>query len=123
MNGNKLLLDTNIIIYLLSGDKTLADILHKKSIYISFITQLELLRYTELSSREMLKIKDFIRQSTVIDINQEIKDNVVRLSKEHKFKLPDCIILATAIYLELPLLSSDKNLARAGEVNVLYYEQ
>jgi len=81
MSGSKLVLDTNIIIYLLSGDRTLADILHKKKVFISFISQLELLRYTELSGKEMTRIESFLNQCTIIDINQEIKDNVVRISR------------------------------------------
>ena len=40
MNGNKLLLDT-----ILKGDKTLADILEGKQVYMSFITELELYSY------------------------------------------------------------------------------
>ena len=123
MSGDRLLLDTNIVIYLLSGDKTLADILHKKIIYLSFISQLELLRYTDLSGREINKVREFIGQSTVIDINHEIKENVIALSKGQKLKLPDCIILATALYLDVPVLSSDKNLLRMNGVNVLYYQQ
>lgn len=35
MNGNNLFLDTNIIIYFLSGDNTLTDLLEGKSIFIS----------------------------------------------------------------------------------------
>ncbi|MCD4696513.1 MAG: hypothetical protein K8S16_09765 [Bacteroidales bacterium] len=46
MSGNSLFVDTNIILYLLSGNSTIADILHKKQIFISFITQLELLGYS-----------------------------------------------------------------------------
>jgi len=42
MNGNKLLLDTNIILYLLDGDNTLVNILEGKIPYVSFITELEL---------------------------------------------------------------------------------
>jgi predicted nucleic acid-binding protein len=47
MNGNKVFVDTNIILYLLSGDITLAELLNGKQIYISFITQLELLSYSK----------------------------------------------------------------------------
>lgn len=43
MNGNKLFLDTNVILYLLGGDETLAIFLDKKQLYISVITELELL--------------------------------------------------------------------------------
>ena len=41
MNGNNLFLDTNIILYLLNGDQTLADLLDGKKLYISVITELE----------------------------------------------------------------------------------
>ncbi len=43
MNGNKLFLDTNIILDLLNGDETLAEFLNGKQLYISVITELELL--------------------------------------------------------------------------------
>ena len=45
MSGNKLFIDTNIVLYLLNGDQTLAELLHEKQLYISFITELELLAY------------------------------------------------------------------------------
>lgn len=47
MNGNKVFVDTNIILYLLGGDSTIAELLNGKQIYISFITQLELLSYSK----------------------------------------------------------------------------
>lgn len=37
MSGNNYLLDTNIILYLLGGDKVLAGIIGNKTPYISFI--------------------------------------------------------------------------------------
>jgi hypothetical protein len=43
MNGNSLLIDTNIALYLFNGDTTLSFVLDGKKIYISFITELELL--------------------------------------------------------------------------------
>jgi predicted nucleic acid-binding protein len=41
MSGNKLFLDTNIILYLLNGDETVAEFINGKQLFISFITQLE----------------------------------------------------------------------------------
>lgn len=52
MNGNKLLLDTNTILYLLNGDETLADFLEQKELYISVITELELLSYKNITATE-----------------------------------------------------------------------
>jgi predicted nucleic acid-binding protein len=43
MIGKEILVDTNIILYLLRGNDTLQDILQGKTIYISFITELELM--------------------------------------------------------------------------------
>lgn len=55
MSGNKLLVDTNVVLYLLSGDKTVAELLDKKQIYLSFISELELLGYPGITSTEIQK--------------------------------------------------------------------
>lgn len=52
MNGNKLFLDTNIILYLLNGDLTLAELLNQKQLYISDITELELLAYKNITPKD-----------------------------------------------------------------------
>jgi len=59
MNGSKLFLDTNIILYLLDGDKTLAELLNGKQLYISIITELELLAYNGITAKEEKTIKEF----------------------------------------------------------------
>jgi len=48
MSGNKLFLDTNIILYLLAGDTTLADLLDEKQLYVSVISEMELLSYIRI---------------------------------------------------------------------------
>ncbi len=45
MNGNNLFVDTNILVYLLEKDDALVSVLDDNSIYISFITELELLSF------------------------------------------------------------------------------
>ncbi len=54
MNGNELFLDTNIILYYLNGDETLIPVLEDKKLFLSFITEMELLSYSKLL---MLKFK------------------------------------------------------------------
>jgi predicted nucleic acid-binding protein len=51
MNGN-LLIDTNIFIYLTKGDEKVIDFLQDKNICISFISELELLSFKEISIEE-----------------------------------------------------------------------
>lgn len=57
MNGNNILLDTNIVLYLLNGEDTLIPLLEEKNLFISFITQLELLGSRNLNPSDILKIK------------------------------------------------------------------
>lgn len=99
MNGSRYLIDTNIAIYLLAGDKRIADILDQNQIYLSFISELELLSFKKLSEAEDIIIKEFLNDTVIIDINKRIKDFVIDFRRERKFRLPDAIIAATAKFL------------------------
>lgn len=102
MNGTKLLLDSNIILYLLNGDKTLADFLQGKELFISIITEMELLSFSEISTKEQKQIHSFLDECKVVNIQSSIKSETIRLRKKFKTKLPDSIIAATSIYLNIP---------------------
>lgn len=73
MSGNKLFLDTNIILYLLNGDITLAESLNEKQLFVSVITELELLAYKDITSKESEIIKDFLNQCKIVNLNDSIK--------------------------------------------------
>ncbi len=45
MSGTELFLDTNIVLYLMRGDESLANMVDGKKLYVSFITELELLGF------------------------------------------------------------------------------
>jgi len=72
MNGNNILVDTNIVLYLLNGEETLIPLLEDKNLYLSFITQLELLSAKYLKPEDISKIKQFMSECTIIDITSEI---------------------------------------------------
>jgi len=123
MNGNKLFLDTNIILYLLNGDETLAELLNQKQLYISVITELELLAYKEITIREEKVIEEFLAQCKIININSKIKLETIRIRKLFNTKLPDSIIIATALYLDLPLITSDIEFRKIDELTLIHYEK
>jgi predicted nucleic acid-binding protein len=123
MSGNSLLIDTNIAIYLLNGDKSLAEILYGKKIYVSFITQLELLGYSGITKEQSAYIEEMLNNCIVIDVNNQIKSEVINLKQNYSIKLPDCIIAATAIYLDLPLITADKGFNQIQELNLMLYEK
>ncbi len=123
MNGNNnLLLDTNIVLYLLSGDKTIATLLNDKDVYISFITEMELLSYKKLTTSEETKIKNFLSDIFIIEMNSAIKMKAIQIRKNNALKLPDSIIAATAEHLNLPLLTSDEGFKKISSLINLYYQ-
>jgi len=66
MSGNSIFIDINILLYLISGDETVAELLNEKHVFISFITELELLGYKELSESELNIIQELIKEATII---------------------------------------------------------
>jgi len=121
MNGNSLIADTNILLYLLAGDKTLANILDNKQVYISFVSELELQSFKLLSIKEKTLINYLLNDCIIIDINDIIKRNTINIRKKYSLKLPDSIIAATSEYLNLPLLTSDSDFNKIEEINTIYY--
>jgi len=123
MNGNSVLLDTNIVLYLLSGDEVLMDLLHNKKLHVSFITQLELLGYQNITDKEQDEVRRFLDECIITDINNQIKEEVIKIKQSQKIKLPDSIVLATSKYLNIPVISSDSDFSKAKDVDVIYYEK
>ena len=121
MNGNRYLIDTNIAIYLLAGDERIADILDQNQIFLSFISELELLSFKKLSEKEEAIIKRFLDDVIIIDINKRIKDFVVDLRKKRRIKLPDAIIVATGKFLNIPLITADQQLKSISETQIILY--
>lgn len=121
MNGN-LLIDTNIFIYLTKGDEKVIDFLQDKNICISFISELELLSFKQISIEEELIIKEIISQFKIYNYDEFIKKDIIFLRKKYNLKLPDSIILAIAKYYDVPFLTSDKKLKNIEEVDVIIYE-
>lgn len=123
MSGNSYCLDTNILIYLLDGDKALASLLQGANFYISFITELELLSYPDLKPEEKREIQQLLNECTIIEINSAIKNIVIEIRSQYRVKLPDAIVAATAEYLDLPLLTADNGMDKISELNVLLYKR
>jgi len=71
---------------------------------ISIITQIEVLGYNNPSEIETL-FKQFIDDSLVIPLNDDIVKKTIEIRKKNKIKTPDAIIAATAIVLGYPLIT------------------
>lgn len=122
MNGNKLFLDSNILLYFLYGDQDVMEIISDKDVVISFITELELLSFPKLTQIQENNIKELLKNCQLINLNEEIKSLTIELKRKYKLKLPDAIIAATAYYLNLPLITADKQFKQVEELEIILYE-
>jgi len=123
MSGNSFLLDTNAVLYVLNGDETLADFLFEKELYLSIISEMELLSYKNITEEEKRSIKHFLNEFVIINIDERVKQNAIEIKKATNLKLPDSIIAATSLSLKLPLITSDKSFKHVGKLNLVYYEK
>lgn len=123
MSGTSLFLDTNIILYLLAGDKTLAEMLNQKDVYVLFITEMELLSYKQLSASEETKINSFLKDALIVDMSTPIKQKTVAIRRATGLKLPDSIITASSIHMGLPLLTADSGFNKVKSLDFLHYQK
>ena len=111
----KYLLDTNpIIIALKDGLK-----IKPGNYIISFVTEIELLSYHNLRDGEESVILDLLQNFEIIDINDEIKQKAIEIRRKFNLKLPDSIVVATAIVKNAILITEDKQLHKIRDLDVL----
>jgi predicted nucleic acid-binding protein len=100
MSGRKVLLDSNIIIYLSKGVLDIESILENyDELYISIITYMEVLGFRFSNKKELLLIKELLNSFEIINLNSEIAEDVISIKQKKKIKLPDAIIWATAKFI------------------------
>lgn len=102
MSGTSIVLDTNICLYLLNGDRQLATMLEEQPLRISQITRMELLSFAGITKDELKRVQVFLESWPVEPIHPPIEELAIRIRRKYRFKLPDSIIAATAWHLDLP---------------------
>ena len=122
MNGNKLFVDTNIVLYFLKGDPQVVDLISDKDLVVSVITEIELLSFPHLTAENEQQIKNLLKDCTILDLKQEVKELTIEFRRKYKIKLPDSIIAASAFFQKIPLLTSDKGFKKIEELDILIYE-
>jgi len=122
MNGKNLLVDTNILIYLLDGDETVENWLDQKNIFISSITQVELFSYQNISRTEEKIIRELLQHTITLHTSDSIIDSAIHFRKVYSLKVPDSIIAGTANTFNYPFLTADSDFKKVDELNLYLYE-
>ena len=109
--GTTYLLDTNTIIYFLDGlmpEKSLDFVeenLDEMGSFLSIISKIELLGWQTPNAKAIKKVEQFVNDSEVIMLTNEIAEKAIELKRNQKIKLPDAVIAATAIVNDFTLIS------------------
>lgn len=119
MSGTlKFLLDTNSAIYMLNGNLCMQPYL-KENLAISFISEIELYPFKEITEEEEKTIEEFIKNCKLFEIDKSIIKQAIHIRQNYHNKLGDAIIAATAIVNNLTLLTADKGFNKIKELNMI----
>ncbi len=123
MSGHDLLLlDTNVFIYLLSGNELAARALVGKRLYYSFITEIELLSRPGLDAAHQKLIRTMLGTCTKLTYSDQIGETAIEIRSTKSLKVPDAIIAATAIVHGLPVFTADKAFERVDAIQCILFE-
>ena len=122
MSGNNIILDSNIVIYLSQKKLALNDIFEEHKNYsISLITYMEILSYNFPTQEEENFVRKLLSLFQIIDISKTIANKVIELKKIKKIKLPDAIIVSTALTTNSTLYTNDKQLHTIDNLKIKYF--
>ena len=121
MSGDSYLFDTNAILYLIHGSQTIQN--SDAIVFISFITEIELLAYNFLSEAEEKIIHKLLNEIEIINIDSKIKEKTIEIRKKSNVKIPDAIICATAFSVGLTLITNDERLHKIDEIRCCYLSE
>jgi len=112
---SKYLLDTNTIIYALNRGLKLQN----GKYLVSVITEIELLSYSNLTKSDEEILKRLLSQFESIELTKSVKEKTIQIRKDSKLKLPDSIIVASALDNDAILVTSDKQMLNAQIVKTV----
>lgn len=112
MRNERVAIDTNVLLYILAGDKQLNAMLQGRDVVASTMVRMEALVYHGKDRTHLEQVNKFLDRCQLEEIHRSIQDITVDLRHRYKLKIPDAIIAATAIHLGIPLITADKTFAR-----------
>ena len=109
MTDNRFVLDTNAAIYLLKSG-SVPEPVASADFVLRVITRMELLAKPDITAEDEAELRSFIADLAVVPITGAVETAAIALRRATKLRLPDCIVAATALALNTPLLTHDSHL-------------
>ena len=119
MNGDRIVVDTSLIINLFNGIEEVRELITDRNLFVSIISEIEVLSFTNITTKESGLLRNFLSECYIVDIEPAIKEITIDIRSRFKIKLPDAVIAATAIYFDLPLFTMDKGFTKITDLKVV----
>ncbi len=123
MSGKRLLVDTNVLIYLLNGENRISEILQDARLVVSVITKMEIKSYSKLTPKDIDLIDNLLLECEVLGLSSDVQNVAIEFRKKFGLKLPDAIIAASGYCSNVPLLTYDNAFNRLEEMDVIILER
>ena len=121
MNGydfSNVVFDTNAFIYFIGGDSRLSPYSYS-TIYISEFSEIELKGRFNITNAELEQLDKIFEDIVILTFNNEIKERAIKLRHKKKLKLPDALIVATAMWIDLPFITADKDFKNISSLKLI----
>ena len=123
MSGTRYLLDTNAVIAIVNGNKEIIQQLNAASfVAFSVISILAFLSFPRLTAKEKNVFEEIISEGSVIDLDYEDKDlmnSIINIRRTYRLKLPDAILVATALSYDCQMVSNDNELHKVTHLKII----
>jgi predicted nucleic acid-binding protein len=107
-------LDTNVLLYHLGG--RLSEPLPDGPLHASVVSEIELLSYPGLTVSDELVIEAMLRKLVIVELEPLIKRGAIMIRRQHRLKLPDAVIGATARFLSAMLITNDLDFEKVSSL-------
>ncbi len=102
MEQHRYLIDTNISIYYFGSilsESAIAflESVFKSKYFLSVINRIELLGFSNLTENEYNALETYVRNASMLDLDEAVILETIRIRREYRVKLPDAIIAATCL--------------------------
>lgn len=122
MRNERVAIDTNILLYILGGDKPAHELLKGRDVVASAMVRMEAMVYHGADKDHLVQVQRFLDRCALEEIHRSIQDRAVDLRLRYKLKLPDAVIAGTALHLGIPLITADKIFSKLKpEVELVLY--
>jgi len=108
-----MILDTNVLLYHVQG--RLSTPLGIGKYMVSFVTEIEVLSYPQISQAEENELRQmFSADIIVVGLTDDIKERAISVRRNHRLRVPDALIVATALELSTELVTNDLALKKVA---------